>query len=177
MAKVLVVIPHDRFRDEEFQAITEALNTSGHEFEIGSSHHTEAQGHFGLIVKPDVNVGFVEPKDYDAVVFIGGRGVEEYLNESTVINLIRSFSYDRKLIGAIGMAVELLVFAGVIVGKKITCDPGAISVVQSAGAYYTGKGVELDSDILTGDGVKSKEEFGKALVKALDYTDPKRGLR
>ncbi|MDD3481226.1 MAG: DJ-1/PfpI family protein [Patescibacteria group bacterium] len=177
MAKVLVVIPHDRFRDEEYLAVVDALKSSGHDFQIGSSHHTEAQGHFGLIVNPDVNVGFVEPGDYDAVIFIGGRGIEEYINESTVINLIRNFSYERKLIGAIGMAVELLVYAGIIVGKKITCDPGTISMVQSSGAYYTGKGVELDSNILTGDGVKSKDDFAKALVKALDYIDPKRGLR
>lgn len=177
MAKVLIVIPHDRFRDEEYEAVANRLNEDGHDVQIGSSHHTEARGHFGLIVHPDVNVGFVETGDYDAVVFIGGRGVEEYLTDSSIINLIRNFYYERKLVGAIGTAVELLVYAGIIVGKKVTCDPSLISEVQSAGAYYTGTGVEIDNDILTGEGIKSKDEFAASCAKALSYVDPKRGLR
>jgi protease I len=177
MAKVLVVIPHDRFRDEEFEAVIGKLGNGKHQVSIGSSHHTEAQGHFGLIVKPDVNIGFVEPRDYDAVVFIGGHGVEEYFLESGIMNLIRSFFYEKKLIGAIGLAVELFVYAGIITGRKVTCLPELIERVQGAGAYYTGRPTELDGDILTSIDNRTKDEFAEAVLKALDYIDPKRGLR
>lgn len=177
MAKVLIVVPHDRFRDEEFEAVFNELSRSNHEVQIGSSHHTEARGHFGLIVKPDINISFVEPKDYDAIIFIGGRGVEEYFTESSIHNLIRNAYHERRLLGAIGLAVELFVFSGIIAGKKVTCTPDIISKVQSAGAYYTGRPVEIDGDIITSIDARTKDEFAKAALKALDYINPKKGLR
>lgn len=177
MSKVLIVIPHDRFRDEEFEAVYNKLKSDGHELQVGSSHHTEARGHFGLVVKPDINISFVEPSDYDAVVFIGGHGVEEYFLESSVTNLIRTFFYDKKIIAAIGLAVELLVYAGIITGRKVTCSPELIEKVQEAGAYYTGRPTEIDGDIMTSIDNRTKDEFASDLSKALSYTDPRRGLR
>ena len=176
MAKVLVVIPHDRFRDEEFEAVFNTLGVD-HEIAIGSSHHTEAKGQFGLLVEPDINISFVEPSDYDCVVFIGGIGVEEYLNEGNIMRLIQNFFHDRKLICAIGSSVELLVYAGILANRKVTTDPSTASRVQDAGAYFTGRSTEVDGDILTAIGPDESDEFAESIRKALQYLDPNRGLR
>jgi protease I len=177
MSKVLIIIPHDRFRDEEFESVFKVLTQGGHNVQVGSNHHTEAKGHFGLLVKPEVNIYFVEPGDFDAFVFIGGRGVEEFFTESRVHNLIRNIYHERKLIAAIGTAVELLVYAGIISGKKITCHPSIISNIQSAGAYYTGRIVEIDGDIITATDERAKAEFAETILKAINHIDPRRGLR
>lgn len=167
MAKVLVVIPHDRFRDEELQALLKVLSAKGHQVSIGSSHHTEARGHFGLLVKPDIDVDFVEVDDYDCLVFIGGRGVEEYVYDSVIMNLVRNFNYDRKPIAAIGMAVEILIYAGLVSGKRVTSDNATLPKVQSAGGYYTGRMVEVDGDLITGSGVDASEEFAEEIADYL----------
>jgi protease I len=167
MTKILIVIPHEGFRDEEYEALTGSLESAGHEVSIGSSHHSDAQGHFGLLVKPDINIGFVEPSDYDALIFIGGRGIEEYVNDSSAINLIRNFFYENKVIGALGHAVEVLIYAGILSGRRVTTDIGTIPKVQGAGAYYTGTLVSSDGKIITGTGSEAKEEFAKVIVDAL----------
>lgn len=177
MAKVLIIIPHDRFRDEEFEAVYNLLNQENHTVEIGSTHHTEAKGDFGLVVNPDINISFVEPSDYEVYIFIGGRGVEEFFIETKVHNLIKNAFHERKIIAAIGTAVELLVYAGVISGRKVTCHPTIIANVQSAGAYYTGRIVEIDGDIITATDVRAKDDFAKTILKAISYINPKRGLR
>lgn len=169
MSKILIVIPHDRFRDEEYQIVPKVLKTAGHEVMVGSSHHTEAQGHFGMVVKPDINVSFVEPRDFEAIIFIGGRGVEEYIQDSNIMNLARNVFYERGLLAAIGMAVEILAYAGVLTSKKVTCDTSTIDKVQGVGAYYTGKSVEQDGEIITCSGYESSEEFAKAIIKALQW--------
>lgn len=176
MAKILVVLPHDRFRDEEFEAVANTLG-SEHEVSIGSSHHSEAKGQFGLLVNPDVSINFVEPGDYDCLVFIGGIGVEEYLNETSIMQLIQNFFHERKLICAIGTAVELLVYAGILTNRKVTTDASTVSKIQDAGAYYTGRSTEIDGDILTATGYESSQEFAEAIRKALQYVDTNRGLR
>lgn len=177
MAKVLIIIPHDRFRDEEFESVYNLLMQNGHIIYVGSNHHTEAKGDFGLLVKPDINISFVEPEDFDVYVFIGGRGVEEYFTESSIHNLIRNAYQSRKMIAAIGTAVELLVFSGIINGKRITCHPSIIANVQSAGAYYTGRIVEIDGDIITATDVRAKDDFSRTILKAISHIDSKGGLR
>lgn len=173
--KVLTIIPHDCFRDEELTAAKDIIEEAGHEFSVGSSHHTEAKGHYGLLVKPDITLRFVETDDYDCLIFIGGRGVEEYLTDSTVMEIIRNFYSDGKLICAIGMAVEILVYAGILAGRRVTCDNLTILKVQNGGAYYTGGLVEEDGNLITGSGIEAKDEFAKTIVSALEYENKKRG--
>lgn len=175
MSKVLLIIPHDRFRDEEYEAVKNTLERVGHKVEVGSSHHTEAKGHFGLLIKPDIEIEFVEPKDYEAAVFIGGTGVEEYISDNTVIDLVRNFFYERKLLAAIGMAVEILAVAGILTDRKVTSSINIIPKVQEAGAFYTGRGVEQDGEIITASGVAAKDEFAKSIVKALGWRKSRLG--
>lgn len=173
MSKVLLIIPHDRFHDDELKVLSDFLRAEGHEISIGSSHHTEAQGHFGQLVKPDVEVKFVEQGDYDALVFIGGRGIDEYIQNTTVTNLVRSFNEGDKLIGALGRGVEILIYAGIITGRRVTCDISTIPQVQTAGAYYTGNLVVEDENIITGTGVEASQEFAKTLGLALKWKNSK----
>lgn len=167
MAKILIIIPHDRFRDEELEALLKELRESGHSYEIGSSHHTEAKGQYGMIIKPDVELKYVEEDDYDCLVILGGSGTQEYMMDSMVTNLITRFYYERKIIAAIGMAVSLLAYAGILTQKRVTCDPLTSSKVTDAGAFFTGARTEWDGDVLTGSGYRASEEFAKELIKGL----------
>ena len=169
MAKVLIAITHDGFRDEELDALLVALIEAGHTVSIGSTHHTEARGRFGKIVKPDVTMSYVEPRDYDALVFVGGHGMEEYLMDSAISRLVVKFHQERKILGAIGVAVEILVYAGLLSGKRVTSDPLTMSKIQDAGGYFTGMRTEWDANILTGSGYQAAEEFAQELVNGLKF--------
>lgn len=175
MAKILIVIPHDGFRDEELEKVMTHLKKSGHHVDIGSTHHTEARGHFGTLITPDVNVRFVELMDYDCLVFIGGRGIEEYTMDNGVLNMIKNSFSDRKLLCAIGMAVEIFAYAGVLSSRKVTCDTSTIPKVEGAGAFYTGRLVEQDGELITASGVDASEEFAEQIAKGLEWRDQRKG--
>jgi protease I len=177
MANILIIIPHSRFDDQEFETTYKTLAQGGHSVQIGSTHHTEAKGNFGLLAKPDVNITFVEPDDYDVYIFIGGEGIAEFFTETRIHNLIRNAHQKRKVIAAIGTSIELLVYAGIITGKKVTCHPTNIANVQSCGAYYTGRIVEIDGDIITATDTRAKEEFAATILKSIDYINNRKGLR
>lgn len=168
MAKVLLVIPHDRFRDEEYTSVHSILIGDGHSVSVGSSHHSQAQGHFGLLVNVDVELEYVTAADYDGIVFIGGRGVEEYFEDPDIIALIRSFDYEKKLIAALGMAVKVLSYAGVLAGKQVTCDSSTIQEVQTSGGFFTGALVEEDGNIITGFGLAARDDFAKEISNSLE---------
>lgn len=167
MAKVLIAITHDGFRDEELEALLFALTEAGHTVSVGSTHHTEARGRFGKLIKPDVTMNYVEPRDYDALVFIGGHGMDEYVMDSSILRLVIMFHQERKIVAGIGLAVEVLVYAGLVSSKRVTCDPLTMSKVQDAGGYFTGHRTEWDANILTGSGYLAAEEFAQELVNGL----------
>lgn len=169
MAKILIAITHDGFRDEELEALLKTLPGAGHSVSIGSTHHTEARGRFGMLVRPDVTMNYVEPRDYDALIFIGGYGIDEYAFDGAISRLVVKFHQERKIVGAIGLAVEILIYAGLMSGKKATSDPITAPKLQDAGAYFTGNGTEWDSNILTGSGYRAAEEFAQELVNGLKF--------
>jgi protease I len=174
MANILIVIPHDGFRDEELERVLDDLKKAKHHVDVGSTHHTEARGHFGMLIVPDVNVRFVEISDYDGLVFIGGRGIEEYLMDNGIMNMIKDAFSDRKLLCAIGMAVEIFAYAGVLSSRKVTCDISTIPKVQGAGAFYTGRLVEQDGELITASGVDAAEEFANQITDALEWRDQRK---
>jgi protease I len=169
MAKILVIIPHDGFRDEELEAIMSKAKEAGHDIAIGSSHHTEARGAYGKLIKPDITLSYVEESDYDCLVFIGGAGIGEYVSDGDISRLILRFVQSRKVVAAIGMAVELLIYAGVLSGKRATADVTTSPKLADAGAFFTGRYTEWDSNILTGSGYKASKEFADELVRGLEF--------
>lgn len=164
MAKILIVIPHDNFHDEEFTESVNILSGKGHKVMVGSSHHTEAHGHYGHLIKPDINVRFVETPDFEAILFIGGQGVDEYINDTSIMAMIGNYHRENKIVAALGRSVELLALAGVLSGKRVTCDTFTIEKVKAVGAYYTGGLAEEDSLIITGAGAQSAEAVCQKLL-------------
>lgn len=176
MASILIVIPHDGFRDEELKAVYETLKKTDHKVEVGSTHHTEARGHYGFLIKPDVNIQYVETGDYDCLIFIGGRGIEEFITDNNVLNMIKEAFNDRRLLCAIGMAVEIFAYAGVLSSRKVTCDTDTIPKVEGAGAFYTGKLVEQDGELITASGVEASQEFADHIVHSLEWRGQRKGM-
>jgi putative intracellular protease/amidase len=175
MVDILIVIPHDGFLDEELKAVYDSLKKTDNEVDVGSTHYTEARGHYGLLIKPDVNIQYVETNDYDCIIFIGGRGIEEFTMDNSVLSIIKNGFDDRKLLCAIGMAVEIFAYAGILSSRKVTCDTSTIPIVEGAGAFYTGRLVEQDGELITASGADASQEFADHIIRALEWRDQRKG--
>jgi protease I len=92
----------------------------------------------------------VDPKDYDALVFVGGGGAyQEYLESEKYLELGRQ----AKLLGAICIAPTLLAPNGRLKGKEVTGrDDGngtEIRFLEANGAKFVGGDVVRDDDVIT----------------------------
>lgn len=74
--KVVMIIAHNIFRDEEYLRPKEVLTAAGIKVVTASSSLTTATGKLGAKVNPDVLVKDVKAADYDAVIFIGGSWID-----------------------------------------------------------------------------------------------------
>lgn len=164
--KVLMVIAPRDFRDEEFFETKEILERSNIDVTVANSTGQPSKSMFGKIVTPDKNFYDVDAKNFDAVVFVGGSGAAVYLNHKRALELAKEFYNSGKVVAAICIAPTILVNAGVLNGKKATSWPSERNNIINVG-NYTGKTVEQDGKIITGNGPPAAKEFGKRIVEAL----------
>lgn len=165
--KVLIIISHADFRDEEYEKPRKVLETQGVSVTVASSDLSEAQGMLGAVVKPDVLITQVKMVDFDGVIFVGGRGASEYWNDPAAHSLARDAYSSGKVVAAICIAPVTLANAGILKGKKATVFSAQREMLQTQGAINTDKTVEIDGNIITGKGPEAAQEFGEAVAAAL----------
>ncbi len=166
MKKILMIIPEKPFRDPEYFIPRQILEDNGISV-MTTCAAPVAHGAEGAEVEVDILLKDVNPRDYDAIVFIGGKGSKQYYDDSKAHELAKYGAQPGKLLGSICASVGTLSKAGVLKGKKATSDPMVADIVKAGGAIYTSEGVTVDGNIITADGAKSAKAFGEALVKAL----------
>ena len=173
--KVVIVIPHDQFRDEEYIETRKALEEAGATVAVASSHSSTAIGRFGTKVEPDLTISHIKIDDYKAIIFIGGPGVEEYFDDTEIISMVRASFQKKILLAAICSAPVIFANAGIIVGKRVTGFETQRELLETSGGYYTEKGVVLDGELITAYGPEDSKNFGKAIAKALMWRKDRKG--
>jgi protease I len=173
MRKVVLVIAYKNFQDREYTATKKVLEEAGVEVKTASNEKRMAEGAIGLKIAVDLLVGEVKPADFDAVVFIGGSGALEELDNEISYNLARATIKQNKILAAICISPVILAKAGVLKNKKATVwwddfNKEPISILKENGAEFIDKKVVVDGKIITANGPAAAAEFGRAILKILN---------
>ncbi len=166
--RVLMIIAPENFRDEELLHTKEELERAGVETIIASSKTGEAKGKLGARVTATLKLDQVKVDDYDAVVFVGGPGSAMYFDDKRALSIASEAFKKGKITSAICIASVTLANAGALKGKRATVWNGDyVKKIESKGATYTGKPVEVDGNVITANGPAAAREFGRAIAKAI----------
>jgi protease I len=113
------------------------VRTAIHDFE-GDQTYSEKRGHNFTL-----NAAFDEamPQNYDALVLPGGRAPEYLRLNPKVLDAVRHFAREKKPIGAICHAAQLLTAAGVVAGKRVSAYPACAPEIEIAGGTYAAIGM------------------------------------
>ena len=167
MSSILMVIAPKEFRDEEFLEPKEVFENAGVSVTVASKETDSASGSYGAVVPVDIDISEVDIDDYDAIVFVGGRGSSIYFEDEIALKIARE-SYDSgKVLGAICIAPSILANADLIGGASVTSFPSQEKHLVDHGASYTGKDVQVDGRIVTANGPQAATEFGNKIVELL----------
>lgn len=166
--KILMVVTPKDFRDEEYLEPRKILEDAGAQIKVASIQGGTAVGVNGTRVNIDVLTGEADPKDYEAVLFVGGPGMAEISNDDTLKSLAWNFYNEQKLTTAICAAPAVLAKAGILKGKKATSWSGVEKDVRQGGAIFTGAPVTVDGRIVTADGPASARAFGEKVAEVLN---------
>ncbi len=165
--KVLMVIAHQDFRDEEYKQPREILENAGAKITLASSKTGTVYGSYGLTAQVDILLNDAHPEDYDCVIFVGGMGSSEYFDNQKAHSIAQEMFAQKKLVCALCIAPNTLAQAGILKDKKVTAFPSVKEDLIKQGAIYTGKDVEVDGNIITANGPQSAKKFGETIVERL----------
>ena len=170
--KIVMVIAFQNFRDEEYFVSKEILEEAGAEVKTVSNQMGWALGADGGEVKTDLLISEIDMADFDGVVFIGGPGCLEYLDNENSYKVVKETVSQGKVLASICISPVILAKAGVLEGKKAAVwssqmDKSPIQILEENGAIYYDESVVIDGKIITGNGPDAAEEFGEAIVEVL----------
>lgn len=174
MKKIAFIIAKQGFQDKEFLVPAEILKKDNHQVIVVSntSKGEKAIGIFGSEVVVDLELEKLNPQEFDLVVFVGGPKALENLDNEISYKIAQKTVELNKKLAAICIAPVILAKAGVLIGKKATVWSSdgygnPIKVLEENGAKYTGEDVVRDGNIITANGPKAAQEFGKELLDVL----------
>ncbi len=170
--KIALIVASNGFRDEEYFVPKEILENEGAEIKTASDKTGVARGADGGEIKVDLLIQEVNPADFDAVVFIGGPGALEHLDNEISYKLARATIKQGKILAAICVSSVILAKAGVLKSKKATVwssalDKSAVKILEANGAIYEDENVVIDGKIITAHGPSSAQEFGEKISSTL----------
>ena len=168
--KALFIIAPENFRDEEFKVPRWKLEDAGVQVTVASTKTGPCRGMLGMKVESDTTVDKVNVNDYDAVVVSGGTGSKEFLwNNQKVLDIVKEFNKQNKVIASICMSGVVLAKAGVLKGKRATVFPTGETqrLLEWNGAKYVKDHVVVDDNIITADGPDAADEFANKIVEVM----------
>lgn len=168
--KALLIIPPERFNEDELFKPKEALEKAGVAVTVASTKTGEIIGDYkGTAVAEKVFTN-ASAADYDVISIIGGSGTNDFLwGNEELQNFIKQAHEDHVLVTGICAGSVAVAQTGLLSGREATCYPVDVQKDQlkANGVTYVDKHTVAHKDIITGDGPQGAEEFGKALVSAL----------
>ncbi len=167
---ILMVVAPLNFRDEELFIPKEFFEKNGINVVSASRDVGIAIGMFGGSINVDIRVSDAVASDYDAVVFVGGSGVDSQMlyDDPGYLKLANDANDADKLVCAICLGPMIPANAGLLSGRSVTVFSSGVSYIEEKGAKYTGAPVTRDGRMITGEGPDAAEEFAKTIVKALE---------
>src|SRR5262245_58061685 len=119
--KVLIVIPHTQFRDEEFFEPKKVLEEEGAKVVVASSSVRTCRGLKGGVVQSEVAIADAKADDYSAVVVCGGSSVPDFFwNDKKLQELVAAMAAAGKVVAAICLSTVVLAKAKLLAGKEAT---------------------------------------------------------
>jgi protease I len=166
MPRVLI-ISADKFEDTELLVPYYRLKEAGMDVTVASLKRGKIVGKHGYEVKAEAAAGELSPEDFDALVLPGGKAPAVLRKSKTVLDIARHFMEQRKPVAAICHGPQVLISAGSLEGRRLTCYESVKLEVENAGGRYEDREVVVDKNLITSRKPADLPAFMRELMKKI----------
>lgn len=162
---VAMVLPFTDYEVSEFRIPQKILNDAGYSIRVASTELGVARAGSDT-VEVDLLLNDLDAKQFDAVIFVGGQGVESLLNNDVALRAARAAMKEKKIVAAICWAPIILANAGVLQGKDAIASTQFKKITDQGGKLVF-KDVVMDGNIVTANGPSAAKKFGETVLALL----------
>ena len=167
--KRVAILAEDNYQDLELWYPLLRLREAGAEVQvIGTGSAETYTSKHGYPVTVDAAADEVKAADFDAIIVPGGYAPDLLRRYEAVLKLVREAHQQGKVIAAICHAGWVLISAGILRGRKVTCVSAIKDDVINAGATYVDQKVVQDGNIITSRMPTDLPAFCRTIIAALE---------
>lgn len=170
--QIVMIVAFNGFRDEEYFIPKEVLEKAGAVVKTASNERGIAKGSGKGEAIVDLLVSEIKTTDFDAVVFVGGMGCLENIDNEDSYKIIREAISEDRVLASICISPVILAKAGALASKTATVwtsftDKSPAEILKKKGAKYQDEPIIVDGNIITANGPEVAEKFGEKIIAQL----------
>jgi protease I len=144
-----LILTGNGVQDQEFIYPYYRLQEAGYEVTVAAKDAEQFKTIGGLAFGPDIGYP-PSPGKWDLLVIPGGvKAMEHMRQDKGVVRFVAEFHASGKMIAAICSAPLLLISAGLVKGRRLTCYPAWREDIENAGGEWIDAPAVCDDRIIT----------------------------
>ena len=155
----------DQFEDLHLFSPLYRLREEGIEVTLASPSGKPVTGRHGHAAAADMPIREVNPAEYDVLLIPGGYAPERLRLREEAVDIARTFMDEERRVVVIGHGVQLLLSAGSVAGRHLTCAPEVRDDVRAVGGTYHDEPVVADGHLLSCRGREALPELCRQLME------------
>ena len=163
-----LIMSADNFEDSELLVPYYRLKEAEVEVTVASLSRGTIKGKHGYEVAVDMTLDEVNPDDYAILILPGGAAPALVRKDPKSLEIARSFFTRIKPVAAICHGPQILISAGLLQGRHVTCYKSVADEIKGAGARYEDREVVVDGNLVTSRQPADLPAFMRETMKQLE---------
>ncbi len=166
MLKKAVIVVGPSVEDTEFAYPFYRLQEDNFKIDVASNGGIDVIGKHGLPIKVNIDIKKLNSSDYDLLIVPGGLESPDRLRQiPEMLTFIQNMNNSGKVISSVCHGPWVLISAGIVKNKKMTCYVGCKDDLINAGAEYQNVSVISDGNIITAPHFRDNAAWIKETLK------------
>lgn len=168
--KRIAILAEDLYEDLELWYPALRFREAGAEVTLVGGGKNMYMSKHDYPVQVDTRAEDVRAADFDAVIIPGGYAPDYMRRHPAMITLVREAYQQERVVAAICHAAWMLVSAGIVRGKRLTCFASVKDDVINAGGHYEDQEVVRDGTLITSRMPEDLPAFCSTILESLAET-------
>jgi len=164
---ILFVLANRNFQDAEYFESKKMFEKEDYKTKTASSYIEKSTGMFGGTVNIDMLFSEVDALFFDAIVYIGGKGVIMLWDDWRAQGLSTIFLNNKKIVAAIGSGCVVISNAGILNGINATCEKIDEGQLMRNGAVMLDEDIVVSDNIVTARSSSALKLFGLKVIELI----------
>jgi len=167
--KKIVILVENQYQDLEVWYPLMRLKEEGVKVIVAGTGSSKLyNGKFGYPIEVDCDVKDLKPEDVNGVIVPGGWAPDFLRRYEPVNKFVRDMNERKKIVATICHGASVLVSAGILKGRTITCFKAIKDDVIYAGANYVDEEVVVDGNLVSSRKPDDLPAFCKKIIELLN---------